>query len=327
MTILVAWITSSVAHRALTRHNILAQPEKRSSHILPTPQGGGIAVIGATTLGWIGIGAIGIGDWPSLGVVLAATLALAIVSWFDDVGQLPVMPRITSQVATVTTVILLAPMEPLTDGLLPMPLDRILCGLLWLWFINLFNFMDGIDGITGVQTLCICFGIIGVSSIAGSGEDLVLPAIIVGAAMAGFLPWNWHPAKLFLGDVGSVPVGFILGWLLLGLAGNGHWGAALVLPSYYIADATSTLLGRATRGELIWQAHRAHFYQRAVAGRLSHAQASKAVAITGIWLLGCALLGAIFPPLLLFSLLAAAMGVAGLLWYFQRAAHPIPPTV
>ena len=137
MTVLVAWLTSGMAHRTLRRHSILAQPEKRSSHILPTPQGGGIAVIGATTLGWIAIGAIGIGNWPSLGVVLAATLALAIVSWFDDVGQLPVMPRITSQVATVTTVMLLAPMEPLTDGLLPIPLDRILCGLLSVSYTHL----------------------------------------------------------------------------------------------------------------------------------------------------------------------------------------------
>ena len=305
-----------MTHRALRRHNILAEPGRRSSHRLPTPQGGGIAVIGVTAVVWIAIGAIGIGDWPSLSVVLASTLALAVVSWFDDVGQLPIIPRFITQIAAVTTVMLLAPMEPLTGGLLPLPVDRVLGGLLWLWFINL----------SGVQTLCICTGIIGVSGVAGSGEHLIMPAVIVGSAMAGFLPWNWHPARLFLGDVGSVPVGFVLGWLLLGLASNGQWGAALVLPSYYIADATSTLIGRAARGELIWQAHRAHFYQRAVAGRLSHAQASKAVALTGIWLLGCALLGAVSSPLMIFSFLAATMGVAGLLWYFQRAAHPLPPT-
>ena len=323
----MAWFASGLAHHALKRHNILAQPGGRSSHILPTPQGGGIAVVGVTALGWIAIGAIGIGDWPSLGVVLAATLALAIVSWFDDIGQLAVVPRLMSQVGTVTVVMLLAPMEPLTDGLLPLPLDRLIGGLLWIWFINLFNFMDGIDGITGVETLCICLGIIGVSSIAGSGENLILPAIILGAAMAGFLPWNWHPAKLFLGDVGSVPIGFMLGWMLLGLAGNGQWGAALVLPSYYIADATSTLLGRAIRGELIWEAHRAHFYQRAVAGRLSHGQASKAVALASAWLLGCALAGTISRPLVPLSLAAATMGVGGLLWYFRRAAHYSSPTI
>ena len=324
MTLLAAWLASGIAHRMLGRHDILAHPGRRSSHILPTPQGGGIAVVGATTVGWIAIGAMGLGDWSSLAVVLAATLTLTIVSWFDDVGQLPVIPRLVSQVVTVTVVLLLAPMEPLTQGLLPLPLDRLLTGILWIWFINLFNFMDGIDGITGVETLCLCGGVVGVSSIAGSSENLILPATILGAAMVGFLPWNWHPARLFLGDVGSVPIGFLLGWFLLGLAGNGQWGAALALPGYYIADATWTLLSRAIRGELIWEPHREHFYQRAVAGGLSHGQASKAVAAAGVWLLGCALLSAISPPLVLFSLAAAALGVGGLLWYFWRVAHSPP---
>ena len=324
MTLLAAWLASGLAHQMLGRHDILAHPGGRSSHILPTPQGGGIAVVGATTVGWITIGAMGLGDWSSLAVVLAAALTLTIVSWFDDVGQLPVIPRLVSQVVTVTVVLLLAPMEPLTQGLLPLPLDRLLTGILWIWFINLFNFMDGIDGITGVETLCLCFGVVGVSSIAGSGENLILPATILGAAMVGFLPWNWHPARLFLGDVGSVPIGFLLGWFLLGLAGNGQWGAALALPGYYIADATWTLLSRAIRGELIWEPHREHFYQRAVAGGLSHGQASKAVAAAGVWLLGCALLSAISPPLVLFSLAAAALGVGGLLWYFWRVAHSPP---
>ena len=327
MTPLAAWLASGLALRLLNRHNILAHPDRRSSHILPTPHGGGIAVVGVTSLGWIAIGALGIGDWSSLATVLAAALVLAIVSWFDDVGSLPVTPRFVSQVVAITIVMLLAPMETLTHGLLPLPFDRLLSGILWIWFINLFNFMDGIDGIAGVETLCLCLGVIGVASIANSGENLILPATILGAAMVGFLPWNWHRATLFLGDVGSVPVGFMLGWFLLQLAGHGQWAAALVLPSYYIADATLTLFGRAIRGEVFWKPHRGHFYQRAVAGGLSHGQASKAVAAAGMWLLGCAFLSAISHTLVLFSLLGATLGVASLLWYFQRVAHSTPPTV
>ncbi len=94
-------------------------------------------------------------------------------------------------------------------------------------------------------------------------------ALLAGAL--GFLWWNWHPARIFLGDVGSVPLGFLIGWLLLVLAKNGHWQAALILPLYYLADATITLIRRALRGEKVWQAHREHFYQQAVRRGLSHA--------------------------------------------------------
>jgi UDP-N-acetylmuramyl pentapeptide phosphotransferase/UDP-N-acetylglucosamine-1-phosphate transferase len=91
-------------------------------------------------------------------------------------------------------------------------------------------------------------------------------ALIVAASAAGYLFWNWHPAKVFMGDAGSVPLGFLLGWLMLDLAVQGHWAAALILPLYFVADATVTLLKRGLRGEKPWQAHREHFYQRAVLG-------------------------------------------------------------
>src|SRR3546814_9909535 len=111
---------------------------------------------------------------------------------------------------------------------------------------------------------------------AGPPAALFLGASIAAAA-AGFLWWNWHPAKVFLGDVGSVPLGFMLGWLLLGLAAAGHWAPALILPLYYLADATITLACRALRRERVWRAHREHFYQRAVQRGRSHATVSRAV--------------------------------------------------
>ena len=326
-TLLGTWFTSGIVRALLYRQSILAHPDRRSSHTTPIPQGGGIAVVGMTAVGWIGIGVMDIGDYPSLAAILAAALSLAIISWFDDVGTLPIAPRLMFQAAAVTVVMLLAPTEALTQGILPLPIDRLLTALLWVWFINLFNFMDGIDGIAGVETLCVCIGVAGVASIAGSGGDLIMQATILGAAMAGFLPWNWHPAKLFLGDVGSVPVGFMIGWLLLELAGNGHWLAALILPSYYLSDATLTLIRRAIHGKAVWKPHREHFYQRAVNAGLSHKKASMAVAITGAWLLCCALLSAIPNPPVLFTATGATLGVVGLLCYFQRAAHSTPAAI
>ena len=158
------------------------------------------------------------------------------------------------------------------------------------------------------------------------GIPLIFPTAIVCLAIIGFLPWNWSPAKLFLGDVGSVPIGFILGWLLLELAGEGLWVAAVALPGYYVADTTITLCRRAIGGELVWKSHRKHFYQLAVIGKLTHGQASRAVAVTGIWLIGCAILSAICHACTLVSLAAAVSGVIGLLWYFHRNSHPIVPS-
>src|SRR3546814_8785143 len=123
------------------------------------------------------------------------------------------------------------------------------------------------------------------------------------------------PAKVFLGDVGSVPLGFLLGWLLLGLAAAGHWAAALILPLYYLADATITLGCRALRREKIWQAHREHFYQRAVQRGRSHATVSRAVFGVNACLAALALASLTAPWM---ALVAAALVVAGLLAWMAR---------
>jgi UDP-N-acetylmuramyl pentapeptide phosphotransferase/UDP-N-acetylglucosamine-1-phosphate transferase len=109
---------------------------------------------------------------------------------------------------------------------------------------------------------------------------------LTGAAI-GFLVWNWSPAKIFLGDVGSVPLGYILGFLLLDLAVRGYWKIALILPLYFLADATITLVRRLLRGERFWQAHREHFYQQAVRRGLGHAAVAKRVIAADLVLIAC----------------------------------------
>lgn len=267
------------------------------------------------------LGVMGIADWPSLSVILAATLLLAIVSWFDDLGGAPISIRMLAQIIIVATVMLLVPLGVLPQNLLPQLLEFLLIAVLWIWFINLYNFMDGIDGITAVETLCICSGVALVSFITGLGSDLFLAACVVAAAVAGFLPWNWNPAKMFLGDVGSVPIGFIMGWFLLEVSGHGFWVAALILPGYYVSDATLTLLKRLICRKLIWESHREHLYQHAVAGSLTHGQASTAVGITGLWLIGCAILSVTGGSNIMVSIAAAIMGIIALLWYFHSASQ------
>ena len=109
---------------------------------------------------------------------------------------------------------------------------------------------------------------------------------MIGAAI-GFLVWNWSPARIFLGDVGSVPLGYVLGFLLLDLAIRGWWKIALILPLYFLADATITLARRLLRGERVWQAHREHFYQQAVRRGLGHAAVVKRVIAADLMLIGC----------------------------------------
>jgi UDP-N-acetylmuramyl pentapeptide phosphotransferase/UDP-N-acetylglucosamine-1-phosphate transferase len=256
---------------ALLRHAVLDRPNERSSHSMPTPRGGGIAVIGTLAVLAAALPALGIAVAPGHWLVLACLLLLAALGWIDDLRGLSAAARFPIQAACVLAGLSALPEGAVFQGLLPFWLDRALAALAWLWFVNLYNFMDGIDGISGAQTAAIGSGLALVAVTGGDGYTLAVAAVLIGAAL-GFLRWNWHPARIFLGDVGSVPLGFLIGWLLLAQAAQGRWGVALILPLYYLADATVTLLRRLARGEKVWQAHREHFYQQAVRGVGDHAR-------------------------------------------------------
>jgi UDP-N-acetylmuramyl pentapeptide phosphotransferase/UDP-N-acetylglucosamine-1-phosphate transferase len=146
---------------------------------------------------------------------------------------------------------------------LPLAVERGLLLVAGLWFLNLVNFMDGLDLMTVAETVPIAAALV---LLGWSGDFAPLPTIVaaaLGGAMLGFAPFNRPVAKVFLGDVGSLPIGLLLGFCLLQLAWQHQLAAALLLPLFYIADATLTLILRITRGEPFWAAHRSHFYQRA----------------------------------------------------------------
>lgn len=307
----------------LRRKQIMDLPNERSSHALPTPRGGGLAVAPAALLGWAWVAAT---PGPQAGwawVAVAGSLLLMATSWADDRHDLPAAPRFIAHAGVVTGALMALPPEALVfQGLLPHWADRVVAGLGWLWFVNLYNFMDGIDGITGVETASLGLGIAAVALAAGTLLGAVPLALACAAAALGFLLWNWHPAKVFLGDVGSVPLGFLLGGLLVHLAAAGKLLPALILPAYYLADATITILRRAARGEKIWQAHRQHFYQRAVRGGKSHAQVALAVLGGNLVLIAAALMAATGMPAAGSALAVAA--VAGLLALLQRWSRGAP---
>lgn len=220
---------------------------------------------------------------------------LLAISWADDRKGLPPLPRFLAHAGMIAAFLALVPSKLLVfGGALPPWADRLLAGVAWLWFVNLYNFMDGIDGITGIETAALGSGIAIVATLAPVlGMFEVIPAgLAVAAIGACFLVWNWHPAKVFLGDSGSVPLGYVLGGLLLELAMHGQLAAALILPAYYVADSTITLVRRALNGEKVWQAHRKHFYQRAVQGGRRHDQVALAILAGNALLVGCAALAA-----------------------------------
>ncbi len=298
----------------LERHAILDHPNERSSHAVPTPRGGGLALMAVLLPAWLLIALLVPGAdravlWP-----LAAAALLAAVSWRDDLAPLAVHLRLLAQAAAVALgLVAFAGKGLFLHGLLPFWLDRLAGGVLWLWFLNLFNFMDGIDGIAGAEAAALGGGVALVAALGGWGGAMPLYGLTVAAAALGFLAWNWPPARIFMGDVGSVPLGYLLAWLLLELATRGLWAAALLLPLYYLADASLTLLRRLLRGERVWRAHREHFYQKAVAAGLSHAQVVAAVLGADAALLALALWATLARPWLPLAL--GALATALLLAY------------
>lgn len=247
--------------RPLLQRYALARPNARSSHKVPTPQGAGIAVIAATLL--IGGGCAWATGVAPLALLFAATPLIALVGLVDDIRPIPVLPRLLLQAIAVGLLVLTAPSELRLVPALPLSLERALLLIAGLWFVNLVNFMDGLDLMTAAEAVPITAAL----TALGLFGSLPLPATLIAAALCGallgFAPFNRPVAKVFLGDVGSLPIGLLLGWCLMELAWRGHIVAALLLPLYYLADATLTLLRRMLRGEPFWAAHRTHFYQRA----------------------------------------------------------------
>ena len=287
----VAFLSTYAVLRILRKRSVLDHPNERSSHQTPTPRGGGLAVVATVVPVWTLIGLTSSENTTQVWTLSGCALALAAISWRDDLSGLPPIWRLLGQAIAVALVLAVTPGHDLYfAGLLPPFLDVLAAGLLWVWFINLFNFMDGIDGIAGMEAFFIGIGVVLIASLANLDGPFLPYGLTIAAASLGFLWWNWRPARIFLGDVGSVPLGFLLGWLLLTLSAHNQWAAALILPLYYLADASVTLIRRAFRGKKIWRAHREHFYQQAVQKGQSHSAVVRLILMANLALLTLAAL-------------------------------------
>jgi UDP-N-acetylmuramyl pentapeptide phosphotransferase/UDP-N-acetylglucosamine-1-phosphate transferase len=320
---LVLSVVVIVALRPWLRRVALAKPNARSSHNEPTPQGGGIAVIAATIVAagavlYVFAGAALPGVW--LLPVFAAVILIAGVGAADDIHTLGVAPRLLLQTLAVAVVIHTLPDNLRFAPFLPFWIERFLLVIGGLWFVNLVNFMDGLDWMTVAEVVPIAaaLAMIGAFGLLPPAETIVSAALC--GAMIGFAYFNRPVATLFLGDVGSLPIGLLLGSLLVQLAGHHGLAAAILLPLYYLADATITLMRRLWRGEAVWRAHRSHFYQRATDRGFSVSQVvARVFAVNlGLVALACITLAAPGMRNAIAALVCGAALVGWLLFAFAR---------
>lgn len=306
----------------LLRRYALARPNARSSHVMPTPQGGGIAVMIAIAIAAPLAGALGAASFGhEIAVVMAAAFCLAAVGMIDDLRPIAVIPRLALQLAIVAVLVVALPSQLRILPAVPIGLERALAVLGLLWFINLVNFMDGLDWMTVVEMLPLSAALAALAYF-GEAPAIILPvALALAGALLGFAPFNRPIARLFLGDVGSLPIGLLTGWCLLELASHQHLAAALLLPLYYLADATITLFRRIARGERFWDAHRSHFYQRATDNGFSVRQVVASVFVLNLYLAGLAVASVVIRSTTAdaATLVLGALGVMVVLVRFSKA--------
>ncbi|MBB3021138.1 UDP-N-acetylmuramyl pentapeptide phosphotransferase/UDP-N-acetylglucosamine-1-phosphate transferase [Microvirga lupini] len=296
----------------------LARPNARSSHKIPTPQGGGIAVIGACFL--VGILFFAVDASIQLQVLSLSVSGLAIVGALDDIRPLPAIVRLVLQIVAVAAVILVNETRVFPEWL-PIGVEQIFLILGGVWFVNLVNFMDGLDWITVAEIVPVTAFIALIPFLGFLPTDATVIAALLCGALLGFAPFNKPVAKLFLGDVGSLPIGLLVGWMLLQLAGTGALAAAILLPLYYLMDATITLLRRLRRGEKVWEAHRSHFYQKATDNGFSALQVSAHVFGLNLVLAGLAAMTLIWPSGAV-QIAALVLGAALVVLILRRFSTP-----
>ena len=299
----------------LLRRYALARPNARSSHVAPTPQGAGAAVMLVTIAASLIASAITGAPLGELVVVFAAAAALALVGAIDDIRVLAAFPRLVVQLAAAVTAVITLPdalriLEPL-----PFLVERVILILAIVWFVNLVNFMDGIDWITVAEVVPVTGALVVLGALGQVPEVISLVALVLGGSMIGFAPFNRPVASVFLGDVGSLPIGLVIAWMLIVTAGEGHLVAAILLPLYYLADSTITLGKRLARGERVWQVHRSHYYQRATTKGFTVLSVVRRVFVVNLVLGGIAIATVVVPGVAvdLVGLAAGGGVVAGFL--------------
>jgi Fuc2NAc and GlcNAc transferase len=297
---LVAGLAAAAGTGLVRRYALAAElvdhPNARSSHAVPTPRGGGLAVVLAIAAGCAAGCFVGLVPGTLLATVLFGGGLVAGIGFLDDHRDVPARWRLLVHLAACALAVhFLGPIRELAlpGGIVELGWFGVGLSLLaGVSLINLYNFMDGIDGLAGAELVCVCTGL----ALFG-GTVLMAPALLGVAVGLGFLAWNWPPARIFMGDVGSGFLGFLLGALLLAgvaAAETGVFGP-LVLLGVFVVDATVTLFTRALTGQRVGEPHRSHAYQ-VLSRRFDHRTVTVwACAVNLLWLLPFAWVAERFP--------------------------------
>ncbi len=292
----------------LERYDCYAVRNASSNHSGRILHGAGLVVVAVAIVSLLGAKWLNLFFSPEIGGILlygfadpySTTLSfsffailffLCISSFADDIKPKSVVYRLSLQIVAAAFVVALLPGQVLLGYAHP-AFDKLFALLFIITFTNFVNFIDGCDGMCGVQVVAVCLGLVAIDTILLDtlfGVPGAFSTLVLGATMTGFLLLNWQPAKIFLGDAGSVPVGFFLAVLLLLSSSHGHWEAAVILPLYIYCDAGFTLLKRIVKREKFWQPHKKHFYKIAIEQGRSHKQIVRATAFVNVCLVGLAL--------------------------------------
>ena len=308
-------LTLAMRRFALSR-GLLDIPNERSSHKVPTPRGGGAAIVITATIGFALLFALGRIDF-ALFAALAGGLAVAAVGFVDDRHAVPALVRLAAHVAAALWALAWLgglPALPLGGHSVALGAFGTVVGVLGIvWVLNLFNFMDGIDGLAASEATFVAWSGALLTAAAFASAGVAAAAVVFGASCLGFLSWNRPPAHIFMGDVGSGYLGYVLAVLALAAARSNPvalW-AWLILGGAFFVDATVTLLRRLLRGERVYEAHRSHAYQWLARRWGSHGKVTvTVVAVNVLWLLPIALLAAKFPAYAALSVIVALAPLA-----------------
>ncbi|WP_137885841.1 glycosyltransferase family 4 protein [Pseudomonas sp. 2FE] len=287
-------LTGALRRYALAR-SLMDIPNGRSSHSVPTPRGGGVAIVLSFLAALPLLASVGVLAWPVMWALLGAGAWIAVVGFLDDHGHVAARWRLLAHfIGAGWALGWLGGLPPLVIFGFDMELGWLgyaLAAFYLVWLLNLYNFMDGIDGIASVEAICVCVGGALLYLLLGEGASALAP-LSLAVAVAGFLFWNFPPARIFMGDAGSGFLGIALGVLSLQAA----WVAPqllwswLILLGVFIVDATWTLFRRLLRGDKVYEAHRSHAYQYASRQLGKHLPVTLAVgALNLFWLLPIAL--------------------------------------
>ena len=292
-------LTALLRQYALHR-SIIDVPNARSSHTVPTPRGGGVAIVLTFALSLVWLAWVELIAVAQSAALLGAGLLIALIGFMDDHGHIAARWRLLGHFfAAIWTLFWMHGLPAITAFGVTFDLGwagHVLAVFYLVWMLNLYNFMDGIDGLASLQAICACLALTLIYFLSGH-QSMIWAPLLLSVSVAGFLYWNFPPARIFMGDAGSGFLGIILGGLSIqaAWAGSEFFFAWLIMLGVFIVDATFTLIRRLARGDKVYEAHRSHAYQFASRQYGRHLPVTLAVAVINVvWLFPLALSVALF---------------------------------